>query len=391
MNTNNELDVKKIFLSIVKSIINKSEEPLPCLELDQKAQRKLYAISIRHDLAHLIGKKSEEYGYITDETIKKLFNKQQILSVFRYERTNFDYNEIKEILIKEKIPFVPLKGLLIRGLYPEPWMRTSCDIDVLVKEEDLNKAILALKNEKKFVQEGKKNYHDVSLFSPSDVHLELHFNIKENIDYIDKLLEKVWDYCERVEENEYEYRQSKEYFVFHAVAHMLYHFKSGGCGIRPLMDLYLMHKNYQLDNETLRKMFDECGISKFYESVKLLSEVWFGEKEHTALTLSMEDYIFSGGVYGSKENDLTIKKNSVSKRKYILNRIFAPYDVIKNRYPILKKHKWLTPIYQVRRWVETLFGKKAGRLKEEIQIYDNIDQGRKEKVAEMFSALDIKI
>lgn len=390
MNTNNQLDVRKIFLSIVKSIINQSEEPLPHLELDEMAQRKLYAISIRHDLAHLIGKKCEESGYITDETIKKLFNKQQILSVFRYERINFDYQEIKETLIKEKIPFVPLKGLLIRGLYPEPWMRTSCDIDVLVKDEDLNRAIDALVKNKKYTYEQKTNFHDVSLYSPSGVHLELHFNIKENIEYIDKLLEKVWDYCERVEENEYEYRQSKEYFVFHALAHMLYHFKSGGCGVRPLIDLYLMHKNYQLDNEILQNMFDECGISKFYESVKLLSEVWFGEKEHTALTLSMEDYIFSGGVYGTNENFMAAQKCSVGRFKYIWTRIFSPYDIIKYRYPILKKHKWLTPFYQVRRWFSVLFKKRALELKKEMKVYDNVDDKKLDMVGNLFTELEIK-
>ncbi len=391
MNSKEGITARKIFLQTIKSIINCDEKPYSIKELDIAVQRKLYVMALRHDLAHLISKECIDFGYITDTKIKELFKKQQILSVYRYERMNFEYQEIKQTLIKEKIPFLPLKGLIIRELYQEPWMRTSCDIDVLVQKEDLKRAIDALKKENKYVQQGAVNYHDVSLYAPSQVHLELHFNIKENIEYIDKLLEKVWEYSIKIDENGYEYRQSNEFFIFHIIAHLLYHFKSGGCGVRPLIDLYLLHKNFELDQEKLKNMFDECGIYEFYEQIKKLSEVWFSDREHTELTEMMEEYIFSGGVYGSKENDFAVKKNIVNRKKYILNRIFSPYDVIKNRYPILQKHKWLTPFYQVRRWTETIFSKKAGKLKEEIQIYDSVDADKKANVEKMFSGLGIKI
>ncbi|MBO4954226.1 MAG: nucleotidyltransferase family protein, partial [Clostridia bacterium] len=35
------------------------------------------------------------------------------------------------------IDFMPLKGAVIRQYYPEPWMRTSCDIDIHVKKDRL--------------------------------------------------------------------------------------------------------------------------------------------------------------------------------------------------------------------------------------------------------------
>lgn len=391
MDNNQIKTARRIFLDIIKNIINPSSETVLDGEIDGAFQKIICKMAYVHDLAHLLSSESVKKDVLTNPTEKAFVNKQQIMSIYRYERLNFDYQEIKETFIKEKIPFVPLKGLIIRSLYPEPWMRTSCDIDVLVKKEDLNRAVEALKKNNKFVQYGKVNYHDISLFSPSNVHLELHFSIKENIECIDKLLDKVWDYCENTAENPFEFKETNEFFVFHTLAHMLYHFKAGGCGIRPFMDLYLLHKNFELDLEKLESMIKECGITKFYENVKLLSEVWFEDKEHTDLTLSMEDYVFSGGVYGSKENDLAVKKNKVNRKSYIFNRIFSPYDVIKNRYPILQKHKWLTPFYQVRRWIESLFKNKAKQLKTEIQIYDNVDQTKKEKVEKMFSGLDIKI
>ena len=36
----------------------------------------------------------------------------------------------------------------------------------------------------------ERNYHDVPLVSPNNILLELHFNIKENMDNLDKVLIK---------------------------------------------------------------------------------------------------------------------------------------------------------------------------------------------------------
>ena len=38
-----------------------------------------------------------------------------------------------------------------------------------------------------------------------------------------------------------------------------------------------------------------------------------------------------------------------------------PYDIIKFHYPVLQKHRWFTPFYEVRRWFKLLFGGGAKR------------------------------
>ena len=95
-----------------------------------------------------------------------------------------------------------------------------------------------------FSVDSEKNYHDISLFSPDNVHLELHFSIKEAQDNIDGLLSKVWDYCVPTENSSYRYKFTSEYFIFHQTAHMSYHFLNGGCGIKPFIDLFLLNKKF---------------------------------------------------------------------------------------------------------------------------------------------------
>lgn len=38
----------------------------------------------------------------------------------------------------------------------------------------------------------------------------------------------------------------------------------------------------------------------------------------------------------------------------LTQRMFMPYAYLKDEYPVLKKHKWLTPIYQAVRWFQML-------------------------------------
>lgn len=77
--------------------------------------------------------------------------------------------------MESKSHTIPLKGAVLRYIYPAPELRTSSDIDVLVKEEDLESAVAAIENATDFKML-RKAYHDISMVN-SQVHLELHFTI----------------------------------------------------------------------------------------------------------------------------------------------------------------------------------------------------------------------
>ena len=132
-----------------------------------ETQRKLYVLAKRHDLAHFVGYVISKHELSFDEQALEKFEEEQHVAVYRYENIRFELSEIRATFEKANIPFVPLKGAKLRALYPQPWLRTSCDIDVLVHEEDLPRAIKALTEEQGYAQHGKKEYHDVSLFAPS--------------------------------------------------------------------------------------------------------------------------------------------------------------------------------------------------------------------------------
>lgn len=350
----------------------------------------LYKLSKSHDMAHIVGSALAASGQLPKNEIGKKFEKQTFMSVFRYERLNYEYGQICSVLEKNGISYVPLKGAIVRDCYPKPWMRTSCDIDILVYEDELEKAVNSLCKALSYTAEEERHYHDISLFSNSGIHLELHFSILENMDNIDRMLVKVWDYCHPETEGGYKHIQTNEYFMFHHIAHMSYHFIRGGCGVKPFADLYLLLDKMDFDDEVVRGYCDECGIGKFYAHVKKLARVWFGGEEHDELTRQMEEYLLSGGVYGSQKNTVVVNQvKRGGKLKYALSRIWMPTEQLKLKYPSLGNHRWLMPFYQVRRWFAVLFGGRLKKSVNELKVSGDVSETESASIGNILKELEL--
>ena len=384
-----ENKTENVMFFSIKSLFDESSllsEPLSEEEL-----LALYALSKKHDVAHLVGMALKRQGLLPKESeIAKKFQKQQMIAMLRQERLDFELTQIRRVFEDAGIRFLPLKGAVLRSLYPTPWMRTSCDIDVLVDEQHLDACVVLLCEQLGYEAERERNYHDISLYAPSGVHLELHFNILEHMAQLDGELSRVWEFATPIGEGLSEHRLTNEYLLFHTVAHMAYHFCHGGCGIRPLLDLFLVREKLTVDEDVLRAHLSRCSLEDFYESVLALSEVWFGDGEPTALTAAMQEFLLSGGVYGSLENRVSVAQGAQGgKKKYLLRRIFLPYGDLCLQYPVLKKHRILTPICEVRRWFRILFGGRARRSMREIRISTSVSEEKIDRTSELMEKIGL--
>lgn len=348
---------------------------------------KLYKLSKSHDLAHLVGDALIKNGLIGDGEIKAKFQKQIMLAVYRYEKINYELGRLRKVLNESKIPFIPLKGSVLRRYYHEPWMRTSCDIDVLVHEEEVDDVAQIIVDRLGYTYE-KKNYHDISLVSDGGVHLELHHSIKENEPNIDLLLSDCWDYATAFDGYEYEF--TNEFFCFHQFAHMSYHFLHGGCGVRPFLDINLLEEKLDFRRDKLDEMLVKTGIKKFCDAAKSLSEVWFGNGEHTDVTRRMEQFVLSGGVYGTKKNSMAVcQQKEKGRLGYIINRIWLPYELLCITYPRLKGRKYLQLFYEIKRWFRIFNPEARKHKKNELDIIKGLDAEQKAEVNQMLSELGL--
>ncbi len=362
-------------------LLRQSTEELPEL-LTEELLVSLFEVSKAQDMTHLVAYELDRRRLLGNDGIAKKFRNAMLLAMWRVEKINHEYAQLTEVFEKEGIPYVPLKGAVIRPLYPEPWLRTSCDIDILVKEEDLDRAVNALTDSRDYRAEKRRSFHDIILHAPSGVHLELHFSLRERMEKPDKLLERVWDHCSPREEGAYCFLQSREFLMFHIVAHMAYHFLRGGCGIKSFLDLYCMEKALDYDKEVLLQLLNEAGLWTFYSRMKEVMAVWAYGEAHTEITRRIADYILAGQTFGTNANRVAMEQNG-SKGKQALTRIFLPTPLLCDIYPSLRKRLYLMPLYQVARWLRVIKNRRFRPALRELTMIRRMDEDRRMLVAQI--------
>ncbi len=383
----NEKEVQKLLLEILFAVVNE-EESSP--EIAKKVTPDIIVpvcrLAKQHDLAHVISKFIYQNKIEIDNELIARLTKEELTSVYRYERMKFTLDEICETFNNAKIAFVPLKGSVLRPFYPYESMRTSCDIDVLIHESDLKKAIDSL--EEKGYRYGERTYHDVSLFSPGEIHLELHFSIQENMDSLDSVLKDAWKYVELADGSRYNF--TPEFFVFHTYSHMAYHFLSGGCGIRALLDIWVMENKMNAPYLIAENLLKKAGIFTFASEMSKLANKCFSLNERDEFSDLVLKYIFSGGVYGTRQNHIAVSKSKkTSSIGYVFKRIFMPYKAMAMKYPVLKKCPILLPVYWVVRCFSVVFKGKTKEITAELSTVNKVSDDKITEVKEICEKLEI--
>lgn len=375
------MTTEQLLIALVRyTVCGRALDEEALAELTEERIPKLYTLSKLHDMAHIVSYALHDLGIAVDaETAKKL-QKQQMLAVYRAQQLEFALQETERILTEAKIPYLPLKGSIIRNYYPESWMRTSCDIDILVHEEDLERGVAALVATGDYT-EGKKDSHDVSLHTSAGVCLELHYSLLED----DRargarpILKSAWSYASLEEGSSYRYAFTDAMFYFYHIAHMAKHFENGGCGVRPFLDLWLLDHMENCDLAARDALLEKGGLSKFANVARTLSKAWFGDGELDPVAARMEFYVLGAGLYGTHENRVVLmRKKRGGKFKYALSRVFLPYRVLKRVYPILEKWPILFPIFQVVRWFKLCTGGRGKLALKELKYNQSVSEEKVE-------------
>ena len=215
-------------------------------------------------------------------------------------------------------------------------------------------------------------------------------SILENIEKLDRVLCRVFDFAAPTNEGAFTYALTNEFLLFHLAAHASYHFVKGGSGIKPVIDLYLLDKKIEYNRDVLLSLLREAEIEKFFISCERLSAVWFECEEHDELTKSMESFILEGGVYGTEESlAASIQAKQGGKFKTIFRLIFLPYKSLKVLYPALEKRRILMPIYQIRRWFRIIFKGRLGKAVKTIKANTAVTDEARKSTVKLFTELGL--
>ena len=347
------------------------------------------ALARRHDLVHLLALGLKNNGLLSEgsgELENEIFR-----AAARVEQMNFGLARIGEALETAQIPFLPLKGSVLRRYYPEPWMRTSCDIDVFVHEEDLDRALEALADGLAY-QVGEISPHDVQIRTPQGLHMELHRNLIEDdrVNRASNVLTAVWDTAILRDGWRFWCEMPDELFYFYHIAHMAKHFENGGCGIRPFLDIWVLTHRVPHDRDKREKLLADGELTAFARHAERLTDVWFGSGTHDDTTRRLEQYILNGGLYGTLVNRISLQQvRRGGKLRYARSRIWLPYETLKVYYPSLDGKPALLPLYEAYRWGRLLFCGGVERSVNELRVSSGISEERSEAARLLLSELGL--
>jgi len=382
------MNIKDAFLGLVRQeVFGQTISPEIFDGATEEQLLSLYRFAKMHDLGHLLYGGLLKLNLLDDKgNLKKALYSEHALAVFRTEQITFELQSITTALSGAKISHIPLKGAVLRGYYPEGWMRTSCDIDVLVRKEDLELAVEVLRAQLDYTVDAD-HYHDISLYAPSGVHLELHYELIENIDSkkIHSMQKSVWDWLKPSTDGVYTREMIDEYFYFYHLAHMAKHFVYGGCGIRAFIDTHILNEKISYDKSDLEKILKDGNLLRFYDSAKKICLHWFNSEPLPNELTVAEDYVLRGGVYGNKTNNFTVKQVQHGKKRYLLQNVFPKLKYLRNTYPVLIKHPYLYPFCLIAKWCKVIFrkGGPTKNLKSAMELNSSITEQQREQTKKM--------
>ena len=379
---------EQLFLLLLRSVFrNVPFSHSPTFENFEEA----YRLAKRHDLGHLVYYALQKQGRLpapqTEHEQKFLLSAEKlVLGVqYRYAKAEGEIAHLGRVLGDAGIAYMPMKGAVLCSLYPEPWMRTRCDIDLLVPNDAFDRAVELLVKEG-YAVDGERNYHDISLFCDG-VHLELHHNIMERHEQMDAILSRVWEHTEA---DGFHHRETPDFFRFHHVAHMAHHFMLGGCGVRTVLDLWLLKRAPDHNEEAVRTLCEQAHLLTFYEGMCRLAEVWFGDAEHDDVTQQSEQFILRGGSYGTQDQRNIGIGATGGRFATARKMLFTPYADLKKLYPSLDGKPWLTPVYQLRRLCGRLTSKNVSAAVRNLNAVPLRSDPAVQQVRSMLDALELE-
>lgn len=300
-------------------------------------------------------------------------------------------SEITKFLEQNGIWYLPLKGSVIKEMYPNPEMREMNDNDILIdqngrdqaKDFMLSRGYQVKPNDKGVIDD--KGNSDEFIKDPF-FYFELHKYLIE-----ERYSPKQYDYFLSIKDRlikdtdkEYGYHMSDEDFYLYMICHAHKHFSRNGMGIRFLVDEYvfLKEKGETLDNDYINEKIREFGLEQFDADLRKVSRMAFDEDvECLEESLSdsekaLYDSCLGAGVFGNietrwKNEAYEMNANStdtITKKEYIKNRLFPDEKWYRIYHPFVYKHKIVKPFFTIYRLTVLAFRGRKNVKKEMDQV-----------------------
>ena len=356
---------QQFFISVLRAYIL-NDVTLDASDVDWQAFNRLCQIHNVGGMAYVALKKA---GVVVPPAEKKCLEKSYFASICYSIRQTEAYKTVSEALEQNGIPYIPIKGLLLKALYPNPELRTMGDMDIMVHDEDRPQCHQIMT---------KLGYTRLAhqfewLYEKDQIEFEFHSAFKSAYGTIIGQTD-IWNHAENIgSSNRFEF--DPQYHLVFLISHAAKH-AFAGFGIRMIMDISLWLRLYRSDIniEKLMQDLSYLRILEFAQRVFSLCERMFGidsplDDYHMSGSIydEMCIYIIESGTFGKNNRGFTgvdqvlvreyLKNNSVVKSKLtvLISTVFLSYSAALKRYKYIENRPFLLPIAWIQRGISVIF------------------------------------
>ena len=304
-------------------------------------------------------------------TPPKEFTEAKIKAMRKDMLLDEELRKISAFLREKEIFYMPLKGAILKELYPGIGLREMSDVDIYYDSASRGEV-------KDYML--SRGYECISEADSQDVYkrdpvynFEMHHLLfsKAESETFHEYYKDINNRLQREEGNPFSLKMTPEDFYIFIILHEYKHFSSYGTGVRSLLDVIVLLEYYEetLDWNYIRCELEKTGLAEFEQKQRLLTKKLICP--HWEEAMDKEDrellsYFFESGVYGKTDtgivNKLTGKAGNNDRKvslwmkiKYVFRRIFPPFEYYRLNYPFFYKHKILIPFCVIYRLFLSVF------------------------------------
>ncbi|MCC8162807.1 MAG: nucleotidyltransferase family protein [Lachnospiraceae bacterium] len=337
-------------------------EITPDLERIEKMDLEaIHELSELHSLesASCIALETAWDGRLPDEPLFHTWTEEKNLAIYKNALFDAERREVLAFLEKSGIWYLPLKGILLKELYPRPEMRQMSENDILIDSAGRKKVHDWFLSRGYKAESYQQSNHDAYRKKPV-------YNFEMHVSLFEYRHNRLWqnyyaDIRERMLPDEGGMQGghlSNEDFYIYIITHACKHHSDDGTGLRTLLDCYVYNKAKGdiLNRPYIHNELTKLGVAEFEEAVRDLSQRVFGRPEQfDSSGLTEEEATLLGsflffGTYGTVHNHVRNRLKAMdeiptvrTKLRYLWGRLFPEMEIFKNYYPFFYRHRWLLP------------------------------------------------
>ena len=359
---------EQVFLSLLRDYVcGQKLKALPTVDWQA-----LYNLAQSHNVTGLVGRILADLptDHRPPKALAVAFRQAMGQTLMSYEKRMVAVQVMEQTLTDAQIPYLTVKGACTAAAYPDPSLRTCGDTDIVLTPEHQREAVQTLE-QRGFAK--KVTHDDVVMLTLHGFEFELHTRLESINDGSRALLANPFA-------PEVAYIKSKNiwvlqpvYDVYYTVLHLLHHIKTGGAGVRMLLDTdLLLRKDPTLAPQVL-ELAERSGLERSFGCILALCKQWLDTPLPCSVpaldTDTVEKFaavILGGGVFGhgngntgavflARQKAADGSKTPFTRFVALFRYCFPKADYMAYQFPYLIWRPYLLPFAYLHRFCRGLF------------------------------------